>query len=290
MKQSLITLSIVAAALFAQVLTLHSYGMSPNGKWVRIDTVITYSTNQSLDNAKQETLSLCRRAAIEKAIPQTIQVFSHSASYQYERKNGEIEDNFMLSSFIVSSNMGYIVDERIEGLPIVDYNSGSFKYKMRFEAKVVPIEGVRNPSIRLKLSTPHNLLYHGDSLILSAKSTVKGYLYIFHIFEDNSVELLYPSRFMKDNQLEANEEKHIPDSEELTIRVASEPGKEMMAETFFGVLSVNKIPQLDEHLEVGEEARSTAGDLSYLSFQRWLSEIPLSQRSEAILQIKILSN
>ncbi|MBC8550031.1 MAG: DUF4384 domain-containing protein, partial [Candidatus Brocadiales bacterium] len=221
--------------------------------WVRIDTTITFSTEKSVDNARSETLAICRRAAIESVIPQTVQIFSHSGSYQYEGADGVVQDNFMLSSFVASSNMGYIVEERIKGLPQFDENAKTFQYAMNFEAIILPVLGERNPSIRLSLDTPHTVLNDGDMLNLSVRSTVEGYLYIFHIFEDNSVELLLPNQYMMNNHLFPDQAKQITDSENVVFRVTAFADQEVTTETFFGVLSVNKIPDLDDHLEVGKK-------------------------------------
>jgi hypothetical protein len=268
------------------------WGCLFSAEWVTVDTTLSFSTATSMDQARIETLALCRKLAIKKVVPQSIEVYSHFYRNQTEN-NDYYKDITALSSFVISANSGLIVDEKIiKGKPIVMDNSSSFDYQMTLKARIEAVEGERDPTIYIKLWVDQNNLKSGDALVLHAESSIDGYLYLFWFYADNSVAMLFPNEYSKNNRVFKNHTLNIPSEREqkngLAYRVAGLSDRDISVETVYAVLTKQKVANVDELIQIGTDLQNNlAGEKSYTDFQQWLSRTPLSQRDEKALQITI---
>lgn len=261
--------------------------IAEGGIWTKVDTTLTFSSSISLDASRAKTLEVCRQQALENVIPLDMRVYANSQLIELERSEYS-EESFAVSSFIVSFNAGFILDEKFDSSPEIDIEANIIRYRAAYKANVLPQTRNRDPSLKLTFDARDGNLEHGDNLVFDCETSVDGYLYILHFFADNTVELFYPNFYMQDNYLEAGKTHRIPENKAIRIRVAADPEYEMTVETFYAVLCTRPVPGLDEAARFEPSAIAhTAGDESYSHFQRWLSEIPISMRTEALTQIRI---
>ena len=188
----------------------------------------------------------------------------------------------------------FLVDEKVMAADLQQLEGGAFRYRMVLEARVVPVRGERDPSLRLDLEVNERLLQAGDELVVRARANRDGYIYLFDFLSDNTVMLIFPNAMMTDNSVSAGEWLEIPTQQErargLHYRVAGDPDAPTTNETVYAVFTRQPIADLSGLMSVPEGYVSfSAGDDSFTDFQRWLVEIPLSQRVERAIQLHILS-
>lgn len=277
-------ISFVVQALYAAV----------GAQWVTVDTFKVFSTSVSIDKARTEVLRICRAAAINEAVPTNF----YQASTRH-RIRAEDEEKFsdltVFSDFFTAANRGYILEEKIEteGFSGTQDDKGVI-YRMILKALVKPVTGKRNPSIGFEIKARNSLLKSGDELVLVGKSSVDGYIYIFEFFMDGTVILLHPNSISLDNRVFKSKPFQIPSVEEkergIKYLVQRNPGEEITEETLYVILTTSEIAQFKNIERTDpDNVQHSGGERSYSNFQRWLSEIPLSQRVENAIQIHITS-
>ena len=261
--------------------------------WFLIDTAIVYPATTSPSEARRATLQAARAAGLVKALPATISMTSLLSDMMDETAGAAYEKSTW-STFALSSVAGHLVDEKILSDRMEPMAGSAFRYRIALEARVVPVKGSRDPSLGLEVELNDRLLEDGDELIIKARSTRDGYLYVFNFLSDQSVTLLYPNGQMRQPRIAAGEWTELPSRSErergIRYRVAANPDLPTTTETIFCLFSRQPIADLGSLTTVGTDYVSfSAGDKSFTRFQQWLSEIPLNQRVERAVQLHIVS-
>ena len=258
--------------------------------WVTVDTSKFYEDTESIAGAKQRTIEFARQCALQKVIPEEVAITSLLTDFIGQ--TGDIsEEQTTYSIFALSSVSGYITEQEVELAKIAGIENNVFEYRVRLKAKIRPTTGERNPSISLDLKLKDNIIKDGKKLFIKAKSSVDGYLYLFDFMADNSVLLILPNKHLKDNFIKAKKWIQIPPKETFNIYVGLIPGTEMTTETIYGVFCINPIADIDKFQQA--QPRSDYPGViisksSFVDFQKWLSNVPLSQRVERAVKISIV--
>ena len=279
-------------SLFFIVLILFSFANAQKNTaiWVTVDTSKFFEDTESFASAKQKTLDFARQCALQKVIPGEVVITSLLTDFSGQ--SGDIyEEQTAYSIFALSSVSGYITEQKIEFAKIAGFENNIFEYRVKLRAKIQPATGERNPAISLELQVKNNFIKDGEKLIVLAKPSVDGYLYLFDFMADNSVLLILPNRYMKDNFIKANKWLRFPPENTFNCFVELIPGTEMTAETILGVFCVNPIADIDKFQQA--QPRSNLPGIilsedSFVNFQKWLSNVPLSQRVEKAVKINIV--
>ncbi len=267
------------------------YTITPG--WFLVDTALVFPGTVSPEEARQQVLQTARAAGLEQALPPTVS-FTSLLSDIMDETAGVAYEKATWSTFALSSVTGHLVDEKIMATDLRPLEGGAFSYRMVLEARVVPVRGERDPSLRLDLEVNERLLQAGDELVVRTRANRDGYIYLFDFLSDNTVLLMFPNAMMTDNSVSAGEWLEIPTQQErargLHYRVAGDPDAPTTNETVYAVFTRQPIADLSGLMSVPEGYVSfSAGDESFTDFQRWLVEIPLSQRVERAVQLHILS-
>jgi len=267
------------------------YTVTPG--WFLVDTALVFPASVSPRKARQQVLQTARGAGLEQALPQKVSFTSLLSDIMDETAGAAFEKSTW-STFALSSVTGHLVDEKILSTDLQQLEGGAYRYRIVLEARVVPVKGERDPSLRLELEVNERLLKAGDELVIRVRTSTDGYLYIFNFLSDNSVMLMFPSAAMPDNAVSAGEWLEIPTRQErsrgLHYRVAADPDAPTTNETIYAVFTRQPIADLSGLIDVPEGYVSfSAGDESFTDFQRWLAEIPLGQRIEKAVQFHIVS-
>jgi len=257
---------------------------------VSVDTVFFYPTSISIDEAKTESLNRCRKIAIEKVVPKKT-IIAGNAILEKMESDGQYHENAAFTSFHNSTSIGYIVDENVVKSNPETFADNGFNYRIVYKAEVEIPKGGRDPSVGLEFWPNSKSMNDGEELILNAKSTIDGFIYILHFMPDQSVEIMFPNQYIPNNQLIKNEIKKFPEDERIKIRLTALPNQPMTAETFYAVFCKTDIPEMKNVVEVSSEAgRLSAGDNTFQQFQSILAKVPISTRIEAACQVIVVPN
>lgn len=262
--------------------------------WFLVDTTQIFPITVAPNVARMQTIQAARAGGMEQALPASIS-FTSLLSDIMDETAGSAFEKSTWSTFALSSISGHIIDEKIMADMMIPLTSGAYGYRIVLEARVIPVKGERDPSLALDLEVNDQVLASGDELIIKVRSTTDGYLYLFDFFADNTVALLFPNKYMNDNRISADQWQEYPSKNErirgLKYRVAAAKGVATTNETVYAVFSKRRIADLEGFINVPEGyAIFSAGDESFTTFQRWLAEIPLGQRTEKAIQIHIVNN
>jgi hypothetical protein len=262
--------------------------------WFLVDTSLVFPGSVSPAQARQEALQTARAAGMEQALPAKIS-FTSLLSDIMDETAGAAYEKSTWSTFALSSVTGHLVDEKILSTDLQPLEGNAYRYRIVMEARVVPVKGERDPSLRLDLEVNERLLTEGDELIIKARPSADGYLYVFDFLSDNSVMLMFPNGAMQDNAVSSGEWLEMPTRQErargLHYRIAAAPDALTTNETIYAVFTRQPIADLSGLIDVPEGYVSfSAGDDSFTDFQRWLAEIPLGQRVEKAVQLHIVKD
>ncbi|MEE9162758.1 MAG: DUF4384 domain-containing protein [Candidatus Neomarinimicrobiota bacterium] len=268
------------------------YEMRPG--WFLVDTAMVFPGSLPPEQARQRTLQAARAAGLEQALPAKVS-FTSLLSDIMDETAGAAFERSTWSTFALSSATGLIVDEKILSEQLLPMEGSAYRYRVVLDARVEPVRGERDPSLHLELDVNERLLEDGDAIIVRAKASAAGYLYVFYFLSDNSVMLLFPNTVMAENTVSAGQWLELPSAQDrargLQLRVTALPNVATTNETIYAVFSRQPIADLSRLSTVTEGYVSfTAGDKSFTDFQRWLAEIPLGQRVERAVQLHIISD
>ena len=263
--------------------------------WFLVDTTLVFPGSVAPSQARLVTLQAARAGGLERAMPKEISFVSLLSDIMDETAGSAYEKSTW-STFALSSVTGHIIDEKILSSNLTELEEGgAYRYRIVLNARVVPVKGERDPSLRLELKVNERLLNDGDELIISARPSRDGYLYIFDFLSDNSVMLMFPNAHLPDNAVTGGAWLEIPSQVErnrgIRYRVAAPANVATTNETVYAVYTDTPIADLAGLIDVSEGyATFTAGDESFTDFQRWLAEIPLSRRIEKAVQLHIVND
>ncbi len=262
--------------------------------WFMVDTSLVFPNSIAPEKARQEALMAARAAGLEQALPQEIS-FTSLLSDIMDETAGVAFEKSTWSTFARSSVTGHLIDEKILSTTLEPIKGNAYSYRIVLEARVVPVKGERDPSLYLELEVNERLLAAGDELVVRARPSRDGYLYVFDFLSDNSVMLMFPNAYMTDHAVAAGTWLEIPTRQErdrgIHYRVAVAPEVPTANETIYAVFTRQPIADISSLIDVQEGyATFSAGDESFTTFQRWLWEIPLGQRVEKAVQIHIVND
>ncbi|MCH7521064.1 MAG: DUF4384 domain-containing protein [Candidatus Marinimicrobia bacterium] len=262
--------------------------------WFMVDTSLVFPNSVSPEKARQAALMAARAAGLEQALPQEISFTSLLSDIMDETAGAAFEKSTW-STFALSSVTGHLIDEKILSTGLEPMKGNAYRYRIVLEARVVPVKGERDPSLRLELEVNERLLAAGDELVIKTRPSQDGYLYVFNFLSDNTVMLMFPNAYMTDHAVAAGTWLEIPTRQErdrgIHYRVAAAPGVPTANETIYAVFTRQPIADLSALIDMQEGyATFTAGDESFTTFQRWLWQIPLGQRVEKAVQIHIVND
>ncbi len=261
--------------------------------WFLVDTSQVFSNSVAPEQARLQVLQAAQAAGLEQALPAKVS-FTSLLSDVMDETAGAAFEKSTWSTFALSSVTGHLVDEKILFTDLQPMEGNAYRYRIQLEARVVPVKGERDPSLRLELEVNERLLKAGDELVVRARSSTEGYLYVFDFLSDNSVMLIFPNAYVSDNAISARKWLELPTRQEralnLRYRVAADPDALTTNETIYAVFTRQPIADLSGLINVPEGyVTFSAGDKSFTDFQRWLAEIPLGQRTEKAVQLHIIS-
>ncbi|MBC8184803.1 DUF4384 domain-containing protein [candidate division KSB1 bacterium] len=236
--------------------------------------------NISSEEAKIIALRKARIDAIEQVCGVSLQAETMVRDFQ------------LAGDFIHSISYGHVVEEKNKKwdtitMPAENPNDPPVLiYKVTMKAKVVSREEKPDPSFKISLKLNRTIFQSGDEVVFKIKATQDCYLTIFNIGADDTVRILFPNFFEKDNFIKKAASIQVPEKTfqkagNSYIKVSTLPGHKKNSEVVKVIATKQRIDFIDE-IDLSS-AFSPIGTpkMALTKLARWLSQIPVSERAEA---------
>jgi hypothetical protein len=249
------------------------------GKWVEStgEAVISRVTPE---RAQQIALNQARLNAVSQVNPIEITGMDY------------IKNMAMANKAVLLFYSGEIVEQSVLKWEVSEHRESETSFpellcRVKIRAKVTP-RGKPDPSFRLRSNLNRETFVDGDDIIIRAEATRDCYLTVLNWQYNDKIALLVPSPFKKDNFLEAHDEVEIPSPQERgfwRLTAQAVPGMGSIYEAIFVVATKEKV----DFLLQGDEgaAFDKFPEVSFTEFQKWLSDIPPGDRTQAVLGYEV---
>jgi len=207
-----------------------------------------------------------------------------------------VRDYVLSGDFIHSVSYGHIVKETIVNETVkVDQADPDqpphLTYQITLSAEAVCEQGQPDPSFQIKAETNQKTFVSGQELILRVSASQDCYLTIVNYAADDKVYILMPSRYLTNSFIRSGSTVEIPSEsvrrKGIHLQMGVLPGHERATETIQVIATKQKMdPQFLSKTEDGYgvlDGIVTAGT----ELSRWLSAIPVSDRTMAACMVEI---
>lgn len=259
--------------------------------WVLVDTTALFPKTTAPAVARLALLNGARQAAIEKVLPLRANVAGLNAVL----RGDSLQDQALFSSFIITTQLGNVVEEVILKDEIIPLHGGDFRYHLQGKFKVETVIGEPDPSFVVRAWVDDNLLHAGDEVILKVRCSRPGYLYVFDFMADGQVLLVYPHPDLAQVSLAADQTVEIPTPAQrrrgFHLRVQPLARRRVTHESLYVLVTRKPLAAIESFPRIarGQVPLVAGNDPYFLRLQKILSRIPLDQRTEAQVPLIITS-
>lgn len=237
--------------------------------------------NITPEEARERALELARREAVEQA---GLFITGETVRKIEESKEGFFDTFY---HFVKTHTKGLIVEERLVKDAIIPYQEKKLYYVIELEGRVISQIGEPDPNFVVEVILNQETFRDGDKVFLTIRSSQDAYITIFNLYPPDSLRVVFPNRWWSYHRLRADRAMVIPPPGagwELEVKLPE--GKKEAQEAFLVVAMRDSIPFQVKDGGMVEELISVRDAL--LSLNRWLVQIPLSQRSQAIAVYRVV--
>jgi len=211
-----------------------------------------------------------------------------------------VKDFILAGDFVQSVSYGQVVGEKN-----VTWKTETLKpekagtppvilFRVEMKAKVVPVKGEPDLSFKVDLKLNKKIFQSGDEVILNIMATKDCYLTVLNLAANDSVYILFPNKFQRDNFISAKKGIEIPDQKYrdagFHIRVTNLPGHKKDSEVVKVIATKQKMYFSDEVDTSRSFGLIGIPRVAVTKLARWLSDIPISQRAEAAVMYTVQSD
>lgn len=211
-----------------------------------------------------------------------------------------VKDFITRGDFIHSISYGSVIGEKeiiweTEIIPQDDPSSPPvILQKVQMMALVVRVNSRPDPSFRLEVELNRTVFQSGDEAVFFIEATKDCYITILNIAADDSVYILYPNMFQAENFLKAHTKTEIPTPPfrgngfgQYRITVRNLRGHTEDTETIKVIATKQKLLFMNELESRGSYRFMGTPRTAVTRLAQWLSDIPLSERSEATVMYTV---
>ena len=233
------------------------------------------------------TPEAAKESAVQKACKRAIEYFSgieisgRVIDLQAENQNEILFDNF--STLTKLTTQGIILEKEIIKEEIIS-NGNQLQKIVTIKVKVGKQKGEKDPTFEISSELNREYFKDGEEMELSVKSSKDCYLTILNICSNDSVYVIFPNEYRKDNFIESGETFLFPNSNDkeigLYFPVNLLPNKNDDVEMIKVIATKQKIDFSSIYsFSAYGTYQSTLKDL-----QSWLLKIPRNEIEEVDLQ------
>ena len=208
-----------------------------------------------------------------------------------------VKDFKLAGDFIHSIAYGHVVEEKelnwkTETIPPENpADPPIILLKLSMKARVIPVEDKSDPGFKVSLQLNRKSFQSGDEVIFNIRSNQDCFITLINLAANDSVYILYPNVYHRDNSLKGHSKFEFPLSSEresgFHIKVSTLPDHKKDTEIVKVIATKQKIDFLSE-LKIADgfglmgTPKMAVTQLTYL-----LSEIPVSGRAEATMMYTV---
>ncbi len=169
-------------------------------------------------------------------------------------------------------------------------------YTIGINALVAEDEGKPDPDFKVSIDIDKSVYFYrgeddSDEISFSIEATEKCYIYLFNIMTTDSVQLILPNIYIKDNLFDPGLERQnfemTMDEFGMTFPVELGDGKQHAVEALYLVALKDKIDFAPElNFDPGSGIIPT-WKTAITEISKWLMEIPAERRTEHLVQFEI---
>jgi len=246
--------------------------------WFKVTESVVIE-NITPEEAKERAIQRACKKAIEYF--SGIEVIGRVINIQAENQNQILIDNF--SSITQQTAQGIIIEKEILKNEILSKGNKLLKV-ITIKVKVDKQKGEKDPSFMLTSEINREYFKDGGEMELSIKSSKDCYLTILNICSNDSVYVIFPNEYRKDNFVKSGELFQLPNSKDkeigLYFPVNLLPNKNEDIEMVKVIATKRKI---DFSSVYSFSAYGTCQSALY-DLQKWLLKIPRDEIEEVDLQ------
>ncbi len=236
---------LIASALVVIAASFAASAKAPDdGVWVTKEVHEPLVGSMTVDAVKKLARDKARDLAIEEAVGSFV-------------KGSTVVHNYQIADDIVHSlRRGIVVAEEVvkEGItPPEDKSDQLPVYNLTLRVKVKPMPVEKRKGVGVKLSLDRAMYKQGENVVISIKTTMDSYIYVFDIIGNDAVTLLVPNKHLSDNMIKANSEFIFPGmglgDAGVRLRAMLPPGAKAATERVKVIASTERIEAFDEAIK-----------------------------------------
>jgi hypothetical protein len=267
------------------------FSIAQETTWVEVNG-ICYGVNITDVEGRKLALNNARSEAVKQVVGVHISEMNYSKITSLTKDNKEkIIDVF--SSLSKANSSGRIINETIlkewteikNNIPV---------YKVKIKALVAEDSGKIDPAFKVRIEMPNDVFYvdeagRGEELQFKLFASQDCYLYLFSIMANDSVQILLPNSYIKNNAYK--KAAQIQSFEKVFQNLALEVSLPDKQEHTLEALYVVALKDDVAFNNFGSANRSGTEVYSYQTaiqdIQKWLIQIPRDRRAETMQIIEI---
>ncbi len=252
--------------------------------------------NVTPDEGKARALDLARSEAIKKVVgvKVTEEIYRNVSETSLNENSSEHIDIF--SRLGRTTSTGKITKEEYTIATEVENNIPV--YIVHLTAYVVEEKGEPDPGFNVKINMPRDV-YYARSEISSEKDAVEfdiwasknSYIYLFNIMSSDSVQLLLPNQYIKNNFYDTKkteqEFENTMKNWEMKFNVGLPQDKNFGKEAFLVIALKEKIDFISDNLSKDGLSIIPTYRAAMTDIMTWLIQIPVDMRTEAFSSFEI---
>lgn len=246
--------------------------------WFEVTESVVIS-NITPEEAKEKAIQNACKIAIEYF--SGVEISGKIIDIQAENQNGILLDNF--SSITQQTTQGIIIEKEILYDETVSNGNQLIKV-VTIKVKVDKQKGDNDSSFQLSANLNRDHFKDGEELKLSVKSSKNCYLTILNICSNDSVYVIFPNEYRKNNFIESGESFQLPNSNDkkngIHFPVNLLPNKNEDVEIIKVIATKQKIDFSSVYSFSAYGTYQTA----LIDLQKWLLKIPRNEIEEVDLQ------
>lgn len=249
-----------------------------------------YSTEVTPEEGWKRALHDAEANAIRSSLG--VSITSQTFGVTSESVNSRNQSDYLstFSELNTTTTCGKVTSEEILDKKLSSENQIPV-YQITIRALVVKDRGVPDPNFRAEIHLDKDTYYdrgaidRNDAVKFSVSVNQDCYLYLFDIMANDSVMILLPNDYLKDNFYPAAEGPGAFDKKiarlPINLTVGLPPGKETTTEMFYLVALKKKVDFYSQTMTHESVGIIPTYQSAILDFQKWLVLIPQDLRTTA---------
>jgi len=228
-----------------------------------------------------------KELAIENASKRAIEYFSgveisgRIIDIQAENQNETLMDSF--SSITKQTAQGIILEKAIINEEIVS-NGNKIEKIVTLKVQVGKQTGEKDPTFQITANLNRDYFKDGEEMELTVKSSKDCYLSILNICSNDSVYVIFPNDYRKDNFVKSGVLFHLPNSKDKEIGLYFPVNLLPSKNEDFELIKVIATKQKIDFASVYSFSAYGTYQSALNDLQKWLLKIPRNEIEEVDLQ------